>query len=224
MRHAIYFAPAPAHPLWRAGCDWLGRGHDGIAAGAPARDGVAAPWRYGFHATLKAPLRLAEGRHVDSWREALRDFAARQVALALPPLAVVRLGDFLALRPGGADSEPPALRQLADDCVEQFDPWRAPPDAAERARRFTEPLTRRQHELLECYGYPHVLEQWRFHLTLSDAFARRDPPSFERLQREATAHFETALAEPLVCDALCWFVEPAPGAPFELRERFAFGA
>ena len=25
VRYALYFAPAAGHPLWTAGCDWLGR-------------------------------------------------------------------------------------------------------------------------------------------------------------------------------------------------------
>ncbi|MFO0232177.1 MAG: hypothetical protein ACK51M_03795 [Burkholderiales bacterium] len=52
-RYATYWVPAPGHPLWTAGCTWLGRDpRDGGAPGSPARGHVAAPWRYGVHATL----------------------------------------------------------------------------------------------------------------------------------------------------------------------------
>lgn len=223
MRHAVYFAPAADHPLWRAGCAWLGRDLDGVGAGRPARAGVEAPWRYGFHATLSAPMRLADGTTVEAWRDALRRFAAARHAFPMPPLAVDRLGDFLAVRPRDAIDPDGPLQRLADDCVEAFDAWRAPLDDAERQRQMRPGLTPEQRDLVERYGYPYVKAHWRFHMTLSGGLAERDPAAFERCRVQALPHFAAALAVPLVCDAVCWFVEPVAGAPFELRERFAFG-
>ena len=67
-RYAVYWMPEPGHPLWAAGCTWLGRdGGAGGAGGGPARRHVASPWRYGFHATLKAPLRFAPGVRENDW-------------------------------------------------------------------------------------------------------------------------------------------------------------
>ena len=71
-RYALYYAPPPGTALAAFGARWLGRDPDGAEAPASPelarvtpgewRRAVALPRRYGFHATLKAPFSLAEGR------------------------------------------------------------------------------------------------------------------------------------------------------------------
>ena len=64
MRVAVYYAPEPSDPLWTAACAWLGWDAE---RGAPVpqpdlleiADLTASPRLYGFHATLKPPMRLA---------------------------------------------------------------------------------------------------------------------------------------------------------------------
>lgn len=228
-RYAVYYAPPAAHPLWRLGSAWLGRdARAGQPAGRPPplRE---QPWRYGFHATLKAPLRLRDGCDERGFIDAVAALAAAQAPFEMPPLQVAPLADFVALRPLAEPAAQAPLRALADACVRTLDAFRAPPDAAERLRRIAAPgadalpaaESAAQRAAVEHWGYPHVFERWRLHFTLSDALPAAPR---ERLLRQAQAHFAAALAEPLACDALCVFVEPAPGAPFVLGWRFAFGA
>ena len=70
MRCAIYFVPPPDDPLTAAAAQWLRRdGYTGAGVaseieGLTERDHAfltALPRRYGFHATLKSPFRLADG-------------------------------------------------------------------------------------------------------------------------------------------------------------------
>lgn len=220
-RHAVYVVPAADHPLWAAGCDWLGRPRDGVAAGAPVRAGVATPWRYGFHATLKAPLRLGPACDEAGWIAAVQALARRHRAFLLPPLRVARLGGFLALRPESAPAAGHPLRRLADDAVCALDAWRAPLSPAEQQRQLRAARTPRQQDQVARWGYAHVLDDWRFHLTLSDDLAATDPARLDALAAEARAHFAPALAVPLACSELGLFVEPSPGAPFECRHRLA---
>jgi hypothetical protein len=221
-RYAVYYSPAPAHPLWRAGCAWLGRDpttDDMPPAPAHRRE----PWRYGFHATLKAPMRLREGAAEADLLQALATLAQRLQPFAMPALRVRPLHDFLALRP----TEPPVathpLRELADACVRELDALRALPTAAELERAARRPLSPRQQAQLASVGYPHVFDDWRFHMTLSDALAAAQADTLAGLQREAEQHFAAALAVPLACDALSLFVEAAPGQPFRLQRRIALG-
>jgi hypothetical protein len=212
-RYAVYWTPEPGHPLWHAGCAWLGRDATGRAAGPPP-PGRAAPWRYGFHATLKPPMQLAEGVEAITLQIALAALAGTVPAFALPSLQVQTLSDFVALR---LARTPAALHSLADRCVTELDCFRRPPDPGELARR-KDGLDDEQFNLLRRWGYPHVLHRWRFHMTLSDALA--EPLQRELLRQEAEAWFEPELAAPLRVESLALFEEASPGAALECTARF----
>lgn len=225
-RYAVYFAPSRAHPLWAAGCSLLGRDPEtGEDVAQPALAGLspdrlrvitAEPRRYGWHATLKPPFALADGTDERSLDAALTRFAASRGAFAMPPLVVAPLSGFLALVP---DTRSPALEALAADCVRAFDHFRRPPSTDEFARRRTSSLDAEEERNLARWGYPYVMERFRFHMTLT-----------ARLEAEERAHAATALARhladtlaaPLAADAVALFGEPEPGAPFALLRRFPF--
>ncbi|MGY4827069.1 DUF1045 domain-containing protein [Sphaerotilaceae bacterium SBD11-9] len=218
-RYAVYYTPPPTHALWHAGCDWLQRDPAADEARPPTRADVHEPWRYGFHATLKPPMRLAAGRDEAGLRRAVEQLAQRTPRFEMPALSVQWLSDFIALRPVALLLPAHPLRRLADDCVTELDAWRAPASPEELQRRAALPLDATQREMLQRYGYPHVLGQWRFHMTLSNALPADDAWR-AAMQQAATRHFAAALSQPLACDALSLFVEPAPGQPFRLLQRY----
>ena len=219
-RYGIYWAPAADHPLWRAGCDWLGRDPESGTAQA-VRPQRAAPRRYGFHATLKPPFALRDGHAEAGLDDALGALAATLEAFVLRPLRVEILGDFIALRPCETVEAGHPLRRLADACVRELDPLRRAASTAESARRSALELGAGERAQLERWGYPWVLDHWRFHMTLTDGLPAG--PLRDALLAEAAAFFAPALAEPLRCDALALFVEDAPGADFRLARRIGFG-
>jgi hypothetical protein len=51
--------------------------------------------------------------------------------------------------------------------VTHFEPWRAALSTEDIDRRKPAQLGARQRQLLEQYGYPYVLDEFRFHMTLS---------------------------------------------------------
>lgn len=216
MRVAVYYAPAPADPLWRAGCTWLGRDPETAATlkqppvpDLPAL--TADPRMYGFHATLKPPMRLATS--YDLFLEDAARLASTLTAFDLPPLAVADLSGFLALR----ETRPsPELQALADACVAGLDAHRAPPDAAELARRRRNGLPPAQDAMLTRWGYPHVFETWFFHMTLT---RRLSPEEQAAVRPAAEAFFAPALPAPRRVDALTLFTQAGPGAPFLIAER-----
>lgn len=212
-RYALYWAPPASHPLWAAGCHWLGRDAATGLCSTP-RPHTNAPRRYGFHATLKPPLRLREGVDAQGFLQAAAALAARTPAFDMPALEVAWLAGFLALRPTQTLLPQHPLRRLADDCVAQMDAWRAPPDAAELSHRAAG-LDDAQATRLRRWGYPHVFEGWRFHMTLSDTL----PAVAPALEAAARGHFAPALAVPLRCEEVSVFVEPAASQPFRLLRR-----
>ncbi|MDJ0611741.1 MAG: DUF1045 domain-containing protein [Kiloniellales bacterium] len=217
-RYALYFAPEPGKALDRFGARWF----DAAERWAPLEPAyrariTEAPRRYGFHATLKAPFRLAEKDCLDDLRDSLAAFASGRARPSAPPLALRRLGGFLALMPR---APAPEVSALAQACVETFDRFRAEATPEELARRRAAGLTTRQDGYLLRWGYPYVAEEFRFHMTLT-----------ERLDAQALAAVEAALesavvqleAEPLVIDAVTLFRQAGTAEPFEPLARFVLG-
>lgn len=226
-RFAVYYAPEPTHPLWEAGCAWLGRDPARPERRLPPREATADPCRYGFHATLKPPMRLRAGSTPDAFVAAVAALAARTPRFAMPALEVGTLGRFIALRPVAEIDAAHPLCRLADACVRELDAWRAPPDAAESQRRLADPsLSQAQREMVKRWGYPYVFDHWRFHMTLSDSFPDDSTGHARsaRLLAEAQRHFAAALAQPPGCESLCVYCEPATGEPFVLTHRLALAA
>jgi hypothetical protein len=108
--------------------------------------------------------------------------------------------ETIALTPMGDET---ALNTLASRIVKEFDIFRAPLSDADIARRLKSPLTPRQHEYLMQFGYPHVHEEFRFHMTLTG-------PLHEEEREVALAHLKAAFArevpEPVTTiDRICLF-------------------
>jgi hypothetical protein len=180
-------------------------------------DLTAAPRRYGWHGTLVAPFRLADGVRPDDLLGAVQRWARTRSGFALP-VDVTLLGDFVALRPA-SDEGDALMRGLAADAMRTFAPLRAAPTAAELERRLAGGrLTERQRALLVEWGYPYVFDEFRFHMTLSNSLASAHDcvAMVDWWQREAER------LGPLPVQSVALFVEPAPGEPFVLWRRLAF--
>ena len=227
-RFAVYFAPPPGSAWWEAGSHWLGRdAASETPLEHPAFDGLgpelqrqltAEPARYGWHATLKAPFVLSEGVGLEDLRGALQALAASFAAFDMSALQVRQLGDFLALCPeGGKD----AINAVASACVTQLDRLAAPlsSDELERRRRKSS-LSTQEDALLVRWGYPYVLERYRFHLSLTGNLRGADAHTVQRLEQAAALWFDTL--PPCTFDGLSLFVEPTKGADFVFVERWAF--
>ena len=176
-RYAVYAVPDPQSPLFLRASRWLG--WDSVAAVAlpfPAAGELdnpgsldielmtRTPRKYGFHGTMKPPMRLAEGCDEATLIVRAREFASTLAPVSIPALEIAAIGSFLALVP----AEPNAgLADLAGGIVTGLDEFRRPPDEAEMDKRRAAGLSARQDELLREWGYPYVLDEFRFHMTLS---------------------------------------------------------
>jgi putative phosphonate metabolism protein len=230
-RYALYFAPPPESPWWVEGCRWLGYdAASGSGLPLPAIDGVDAaeyraltahPRQYGLHATLKAPFRLAADCRPADLVAAVDAYAGLQSAFVLPPLQAVRMMHFIALAPSHND---PRIDAIAGACVTQFDRFRAPLTPAEQQRRLREPLDAVERALLDRWGYPHVLERYRFHLSLTGPLALVSAAAGRAVHGAALALAEKLAPVPLTFDAVCLFEQPSPASSFRLVHRSRFGA
>ena len=203
IRYALYLAPAPGSAWARFGDEWFARGDERLAE---AR-------RYGFHATLKAPFRLAARATLAALAVELDRFCSARRAFVLPRLRVEPIGDFLALVPAARE---PRLDRLAADCVVHFDRYRAPLHEDELLRRRRTPLSARQDALLERWGYPYVLDEFRCHFSLTG--------SLRGVPRGAAPGPPPLPDEPMPVDAVSVFEEPRAGAPLRVVHRAPLAA
>jgi hypothetical protein len=216
VRYALYFVP---DGVWGDfGARWLGwdvrTGAEIPAADAEQGTLTERPRQYGFHATIKPPFRLTEETtDADLGDEAAR-FCAGCAPVALNSLRLARIGRFLALTaPGEADD----LSDLAARAVRSLDPFRAAPTKAEIARRRQARLTPTQDVLLLRWGYPYVMDEFRFHLTLTGPAP--DPDAAEARLEAELAGLE---GPSLTLDALS-LVEQRDGGRFRETARFRLG-
>jgi len=225
-RYALYFVPAPDSELYRLGAGLLGYDAysgderpfpDDLIAELPDwHDLTRDPRKYGFHATLKAPITLADGETEASLLAACTDFARRYVTPTrlVPRIRPVAraLGNFIALVP---DEPSPALQELAQACVEAFDRFRASLSPQDRARRNPDALTARQVAYLDRWGYPYVMDEFHFHMTLTGRVPADRREAVLELLRERT-HAHTHAGATLAIDRLAVFRQEEPTARFRI--------
>lgn len=217
-RYALYVTPHGA--LADLGAAWLGwdvaRGcavpHPDVA-GLNLAELTATPRKYGLHGTIKPPFVLAEGQSAEALKAEAQALCQTLPAVTLEGLELAALGRFLALVPVGDQS---ALAALAATVVQQLDPFRAPPTEAELARRRQANLTPEQDAHLLRWGYPYVMDQFRFHITLTGKMPKRQVATTQALIQPL---FEPHIGKRFKIDSLTLAGQRADGM-FEEIERY----
>ncbi len=223
-RFAIYFVPPAGEDWSRFATAWLGWNIEtGAMVQPPAIEGlnVAAitetPRRYGLHATLKPPFRLRDTQTQAVLENACARLAASHRTVTLSGVEIARLGRFLALRPLGNTH---ALNTLAAACVRDLDGFRAPPTEVELARRRDAKLTIEQDANLTNWGYPYVLDAFRFHITLT---GKLDKATLAAAETALDQHLSRLLPSPFHIRDLALVGETEDGR-FHLIHRYALSA
>ncbi|SFB12066.1 Protein of unknown function [Poseidonocella pacifica] len=212
-RYAVYYVPPPG-PFYDVLSDWLGWGlREGEARCHDVRDITAKPARYGIHATLKAPFELSSS--ATELRADLARLTAELSPVVLPPLKVERLGRFLALVP---DGPAPALSRLAGNLVRGLSPHRVPLSPHEVAHRARGLSDAGRHNL-ERWGSAHVMEAFRFHITLTDRLPKAALPAVEAELLGALS----GIAMPTAIEAVSLCAEDTHGR-FHLLKDYPLGA
>jgi len=221
VRYAIYYAPEPSSKLWQFGSSVVGYDAvDGTDQAAPPFAGAfsdrwheltSEPRKYGFHATLKAPFHLAQGVDEMALMVAIERFSQTARPAIIDGLEVASIGPFIALRPLG---DVTMLNALASTIVRHFEPFRAPLSAEDRERRLKSPLTERQTDYLDRFGYPYVHEEFRFHMTLTGPLHADDREAMLSLLKSAYQHDGGATQTTI--DRICLFRQDTPSSRFRI--------
>jgi putative phosphonate metabolism protein len=224
-RYAIYYAPARDSELSRFGAQLLGYdAHSGTDL--PFPDGItfsrsdwlditADPRKYGFHATLKAPMTLADGKTEADLAAACKTFAATARRIPVIEPVVNSIDGFIAVIPASPSAD---LTQLAAEVTREFDSFRAPLTPEDRIRRNPAKLTPRQRDYLDLWGYPYVMEEFRFHMTLTGRLdaARREP-----VMAMLKSRFSELDLRRLAIDRVALFRQDGPHSRFRIIRDYA---
>lgn len=215
-RYAVYFTPS-GH-LAEFGATWLGWNlATGTTCPHPKGTGLdiakltRTPRKYGMHGTIKPPFRLKDGTDVDGLQSALADLARTLPPVVLDSLNLSRIGRFLALVPAGDTSQ---LADLAARVVSELDMFRAPPTDAELAKRRKARLSPAQEQHLLDWGYPYVMDQFRFHITLTGGL---DDTTAQNALAALAPMVAQVLPVPFVIDSLTVVGEDSGGFFHEIH-------
>ncbi|MFZ8942178.1 MAG: DUF1045 domain-containing protein, partial [Gemmobacter sp.] len=132
----------------------------------------------------------------------------------LDGLALSQIGRFLALVPQGDTT---ALGSLAASANVVLDAFRAPLSEAEFTRKNAPYLTDQQRIYLKTYGYPHIMEYFRFHITLTGAL---DPAAAAAAEADLGPRVAPFVGRPFAIGAI-WHCAEAPDGRFHDIARHA---
>lgn len=137
-------------------------------------------------------------------------FCNRTAPVTLAGLGLAQLGRFLALVPREDSGR---LNDMAALAVKNFDKFRAPLTATELARRNND-VTSKQYELLIMWGYPYVMEEFRFHMTLTGKLPKAHAAS---ARRALSSLLEPVLPIPFYINTLSLMGEDTDGMFHQIR-------
>lgn len=210
-RYGIYMTPK-AEPLAGLGASWLGWSlENGSSVPHPSelettlREITQTPRKYGFHGTIKPPFHLAEHTSYDALFDAAITLCEGLSPVSVKGFQIKQIGHFLALTPCG-DLSP--LANLAAEVLQGLDQFRAPPSEDELNRRRKTVLTPLQETNLKNWGYPYVLEEFNFHITLTGHIADSEAT---HLAEVAQAHFGSELDQTIAIQSLVLVGEAGDG-------------
>ncbi|MBC6408378.1 MAG: DUF1045 domain-containing protein [Rhodobacteraceae bacterium] len=180
-RYAVYYIP-PKGALGDFGSTWLGwdsttgkRTPPPVIKGLPCAVACLTqePHRYGFHATLRPPFALAAGQSFDALRAAFHSLCAQCAPARVGRLCLAPMGARLVLRPVEEVTTSAQIKSLAATAVAHLNGFR-PPAQHPWARHGEVARSAAQRRNLRLWGFPWVMEDFRFHITLTGRLCRSE--------------------------------------------------
>lgn len=217
-RYAIYYIPDL--PLFQIGSDWLGwnsiTGQETTLSADHLRI-TDRPRKYGFHATVKPPFSLASNSTQGDLQDAFQTFCATVSPATGGTLKISRLGRFLAMTQDVQSNE---VTELAASTVSHFDKFRAPLSDQDIAKRRQRRLTPEQDALMLRWGYPYVMQEFKFHMTLTGPLQNDE---IDAIEHDANKRFREFLGQPLKIASLALLGEDSDSGRFHVVDKLSLG-
>lgn len=227
-RYALSYVPEKGSLLADFGRTWLGRDIDSQEFfEQPVVNGISVSrlaelthWRRsdGLHGVLKPPFQINPGSSTNGFLDTAHLFAKFLKPVEIPQLEVNVIGKFIALTPTIASRD---LVSLASECVRVFEGFRQPVNANMDRRYRQEKLTVYQNRMLKHWGYPYVMEEFRFFIPLTDRI--EDDQERADCTAAITALSKKAIRNPVHIRHLTVLAQDSRRDPMGIVERIPFG-
>lgn len=227
-RYALSYVPEQDSPLAQFGRAWLGRDIDTAEQyEQPEIEGVSKErlqklthWRRsdGLHGVLKPPFQLNQGSSFNGLMDTAHLFAKFLDKVEIPQLEVNIIGKFVALTPTIASRQ---LVDLAGACVRVFEGYRQPIKVDMDQRYRQDKLTVYQKRMLKHWGYPYVMEEFRFFIPLTDRI--EDDAEREKITAAITKLSKPVIKQPLSIRELTVIGQISRQDPMRIVTRIPFG-
>ena len=221
-RYAIYFAPSETSKIGQFGRLLLKRTakkmvDEGMLTDLPKelhRKIIKTPQHYGFHGTLKAPFELHPDYNLYHLDTTLIKFCSSFPDFSIKSLKLQIIAEFIALVPNG---EVERLYQLHRKLTEEFNYLCGPLSDFDRDRFLARGLTNGQKKYLCRYGYPFILDSFKFHLTLTSSLTENEQTTCLELLDNMIVDFKD---ERLSVDRVCLFKQETRKSPFFMVKEY----
>lgn len=155
---------------------------------------------------------------MDSLLNAACVFARTLAPIDIPPLELAIIGKFIALTP---TTQSAALDKLSAACVRAFEAFRVPLSDEQLENYKQNRLTVHQEQMLEHWGYPYVMEEFRFHISVTDRID--DPTERDDVMTALETLAASVLGNPIVVRDFTVFGQAGIDEPMVAIERIPFG-
>ena len=223
-RFAIYFVPPESNDLTRFTASWFGWDvYKGIKVDYPVlhnlnydiKEITNTPSKYGFHGTLKAPFSLVPNKTIDDLKLSLSMLSRSIKKFLIPSICLREISGFIAIVPTVQNQ---SINFLARKCLEGLDCFRdaEPPEILNKRR--SAGLSSSEERHLLKWGYPYVLDDFRFHLTMT---GKLTPKVSKNVFSVLSSELQAALNAPLPINKICLFGESNINGQFEVIDEFS---
>lgn len=213
-RYAIYYIPEMDAEFYKSGTKWLGwdvftgkkivNNKDHITKNAR---------RYGFHGTLYPPFELKSKINFNDFEKSVDQFAKNKKAFDMGKGKITNLDQFIAICFNESEKK---LKFFAADCIKYFHKYRKYPSQNELEKRRKIGLTKRQEKNLVEWGYPFVMEEFKFHMTLTGHLQDNEKKLIESKLKKI---FISSFNNPIKFNSICLLGEDADNF-FHFINRF----
>ena len=223
-RFAIYYVPPESDYLTKFSASWFGwDAYQGIKVNYPMlrnlnydlKDITSKPSKYGLHGTLKAPFFLAPNRTIDELRLSLSVLSHSIKKFEIPSICLRIISGFIAIVPSTQNE---SMNYLAKKCLEDLDRFREieSPDILNKRRVVG--LSPSEEHYLFRWGYPYVLDNFRFHLTMTTKLTSEVS---KNVLSVLNSELRVVLKAPLAISKIYLFGESKLHGRFEVIEEFS---